>query len=159
RSTPPGGWIRATGYRESELAERRHHTRWELDEATPAHPVVAVHSSYHRAVANSRALALAGIVRGHSYLPYGAIDCDPAGGPIGLLAEAATNDPQRRSIEDLLDRYGERLLELVEANGERHLALGITAVQDAWVPPVFYALMRRAAEQGRLSLYYTPLRG
>jgi predicted amidohydrolase YtcJ len=51
------------------------------------------------------------------------------------------------------------LLNLVEANAHRHLALGITAVQDAWAPPAFLALFRRAAEAGRLPLYYAPLRG
>jgi predicted amidohydrolase YtcJ len=159
RTTPPGGWIRAVGYSDERLAERRHPTRWELDEAAPEHPVVAVHSSYHRVVASSRALALAGIVKGHTSLPGGAIDCDPAGEPIGVLAEAATNAPQRHSLADLLERHAGSLFDLVEANGHRHLALGITAVQDAWVPPAFLALMRRAAEQGRLPLYYTPLRG
>lgn len=159
RATPPGGWIRAVGYSDDRLAEGRHPTRWELDEAAPEHPVVAVHSSYHRVVANSRALALAGIVKGHTYLPGGAIDCDPMGEPIGVLAEAATNAPQRHSIADLLERHEQSLLDLVEANGRRHLALGITAVQDAWVPPAFLALMRRAAESGRLPLYYSPLRG
>jgi predicted amidohydrolase YtcJ len=159
RATPAGGWIRATGYSEDRLTERRHPTRWELDEAAPEHPVVAVHSSYHRAVANSQALTLEGFVKGHTYIPNGTIDCDPFGEPIGLLAEAATNGPQRRSIADLLERHHDILLDLVEANGRRHLALGITAVQDAWVPPMFLALMRRAAEGGRLPLYYTPLRG
>jgi predicted amidohydrolase YtcJ len=159
RMTPPGGWIRAVGYSDDRLAERRHPTRWELDEAAPEHPVVAVHSSYHRVVANSRALELIGIVKGHTSLPYAAIDCDPFGEPIGLLAEAATNGPQRHSMIDLIGRHEQQLLDLVEANGRRHLALGITALQDAWVPPIFLDLMRRAAVSGRLPLYYTPLRG
>ncbi len=159
RRTPPGGWIRAVGYSDLQLAEGRHPTRWELDEAAPVHPVVAVHMSYHRTVVNSRALALAGIVNGHTHRPLGVIDCDAAGEPIGLLAEAATNDGQRRSIADLLERHADTLQDLVEANARRHLALGITAVQDAWVPPAFLALFRHAAEAGRLPLYYAPLRG
>jgi predicted amidohydrolase YtcJ len=159
RATPPGGWIRAYGYAEQSLAERRHPTRWELDEAAPDHPVVLLHSSYHRAVANSRALELAGIVHGHTYLPNGTIDCDPAGEPIGIVAEAATNPLQRLSIASLMERHAAELLALVEANGRRHLALGITSVQDAWVPPVFLDLYRRAAEAGRVPLYLAPLRG
>jgi len=157
--TPLGGWIRAFGYREVALAERRHPTRWEIDEAAPEHPVVLVHSSYHRAAANSRALELAGIVTGHTYLPFAAIDCDPAGEPIGILAEAATNPVQRLSIDALLERHAAEQLDLVEANGRRHLALGITSVQDAWVPPVIHDLYRRAAEAGKLPLYLSPLRG
>lgn len=159
RGLPPGAWVRAFAEDELALRERRHPTRWELDEAAPEHPVVLVHRSYHRAVANSRALALAGIVPGHTFLPGGAIDCDPAGEPIGVLAEAATNPVQRLSMQSLMERHTEALLDLVEANARRHLALGITAIQDAWVPPVFSDLMRRAAEAGRLPLYYAPLRG
>src|SRR5919202_835843 len=58
RTTPPGGWIRAFGYNEGWLREQRHPRREELDEVAPDHPVVAVHWSYHRAVANSRALEM-----------------------------------------------------------------------------------------------------
>jgi predicted amidohydrolase YtcJ len=159
RATPPGGWIRAVGYVDDRLTERRHPTRWELDEAAPDHPVVAVHSSYHRVVVNSRALELIGIVKGHTSLPHGTIDCDPFGEPIGLLAEAASNGPQRHSMAALIERHEQQLFDLVEVNGHRHLALGITALQDAWVPPVFLDVMRRAAAAGRLPLYYTPLRG
>jgi predicted amidohydrolase YtcJ len=159
RTLPAGAWIRAFGYSDLLLRERRHPTRWEIDEAAPDHPVVLIHSSYHRAVANSRALALAGIGPGHSYLPNGVIDCDPAGEPIGVLAEAATNPVQRLSITALLERHADRLFDLVEANARRHLALGITAVQDAWVPPAFHDLFHRAAAAGRLPIYYTPLRG
>ncbi len=158
-TTPAGGWIRAFGYQDLQLRERRHPTRQELDEAAPDHPVVLIHSSYHRVAANSRALALAGIVQGHTYLPNGVIDCDPSGDPIGVLAESATNPFQVLSISALFERHAEQLLDLVEANGRRHLALGITSVQDAWVPPAFHQLFLRAAEEGRLPLYYAPLRG
>lgn len=158
-TTPAGGWIRAFGYADTLLKEKRHPTRRELDEAAPDHPVVAVHSSYHRAVANSRALELAGIISGHIYLPGGVIDCDPAGQPIGVLAETATNPVQRLSIAALIERHAAELLDMVEANGRRHLALGITAVQDAWCAPAFYQLFERAAEAGRLPLYLSPLRG
>jgi predicted amidohydrolase YtcJ len=159
RGLPAGAWVRAFAEDELSLRERRHPTRWELDEAAPDHPVVIVHRSYHRAVANSKALALAGIVTGHTYFPNGAIDCDPGGEPIGVLAEAATNGVQRLSIEALIERHAEEMLDLVEANARRHLALGITAVQDAWVPPVLYGLVHHAAALGRLPLYYAPLRG
>jgi predicted amidohydrolase YtcJ len=159
RDLAPGAWIRAFAHDELALRGRRHPSRWELDEAAPEHPVVLVHRSYHRAVANSRALALAGVVYGHTYLPGGAIDCDPAGEPIGVLAETATNAVQRLSMAALMERHAEELLDLVEANARYHLAHGITAIQDAWVPPMFYDLIHRAAAAGRLPLYYSPLRG
>ncbi len=156
---PVGGWIRAFGYDEKWLAERRHPTRAELDEAAPDRPVVALHWTYHRAAANSAALALAGLTVGHTCVPHGIVECDARGEPIGIVAEAATNPLQRLSIAALTERHGAELLDLVAANGVRHLSLGITAVQDAWAPPASIALVERAAAAGKLPLYYTPLRG
>jgi predicted amidohydrolase YtcJ len=58
---PPGSWIRARGYDQTRLAERRHPTRWDLDAAAPEHPVYLVRTCGHIGVASSRALALAGV--------------------------------------------------------------------------------------------------
>jgi len=44
---PNGSWIRATGYNEFYLAEKRHPNRWDLDEAAPNHPVKLLHRSRH----------------------------------------------------------------------------------------------------------------
>lgn len=59
--TPPGQWIRACGYRETELAERRHPTRWELDAAAPRNPVRLDHASGHATVLNSAAMHAVGL--------------------------------------------------------------------------------------------------
>ena len=59
--TPPGQWVRASGYEETMLAEGRHPTRAELDRAVPGHPVRLIQRSGHAEVLNSRALALVGI--------------------------------------------------------------------------------------------------
>ncbi len=60
RDLQPGEWIIGVGYDDSLLAERRHPTRSDLDDLFPRNPVVLLHVSGHLAVANSRALALAG---------------------------------------------------------------------------------------------------
>jgi predicted amidohydrolase YtcJ len=124
--------------------------------------VVAVHWSYHRAVANSRALELAGIGGSASdgrEIPGGVIHRAQTGQATGLLSEAATDGVQAQSLDGLMTRHASVLLDLVEAHGRKLLALGITAVQDAWVSPACYSLIYRAAEAGRLPLYYAPLRG
>jgi len=59
RDTPPGEWVRGFGYHHAALAERRHPTRHELDEAVPDRPVFLLHFSHHQGVANSKALAAA----------------------------------------------------------------------------------------------------
>src|SRR5690606_25445123 len=59
--TPKGGWIRARGYDQVKLDTRTHPTREDLDRAAPDHPVMLTRACGHVSVANSRALALAGI--------------------------------------------------------------------------------------------------
>ena len=62
-SVPSGRWIRARGYDESFLAERRHPCSQELDLASPDNPVRLDHISGHALVLNSRALKTLGISR------------------------------------------------------------------------------------------------
>jgi predicted amidohydrolase YtcJ len=52
----PGTWIRGRGYNEFYLAEKRHPTRWDLDEVAPNHHVKLTHRSGHAHVLNSLAL-------------------------------------------------------------------------------------------------------
>ena len=61
RETPAGSWIRVTGYDEFYLAEKRHPSAKDLDQATQQHPVKLTHRSGHACVLNSYALRLAGI--------------------------------------------------------------------------------------------------
>ncbi|GAG09654.1 unnamed protein product, partial [marine sediment metagenome] len=83
---PLGSWIRARGYNEFYLAEKRHPTRWELDEATTSHPIKLTHRSGHAHVLNSLALALAGISIETPEPPGGMIERDlETGEPNGLL--------------------------------------------------------------------------
>jgi predicted amidohydrolase YtcJ len=58
---PGREWIIGRGYDESLLAEGRHPTRDDLDAVSKERPIFIVHVSMHLAVANSRALELAGI--------------------------------------------------------------------------------------------------
>jgi predicted amidohydrolase YtcJ len=59
-SGPTAGWMRAWGYEEWALADRRHPTRQDLDAASRARPLVVHHRSGHVAVLNSVALAEVG---------------------------------------------------------------------------------------------------
>lgn len=56
----PGTWLRAVGYDDAVLVERRHPTPAELDDAVPANPAVVRHSSGHALVANTAALVAIG---------------------------------------------------------------------------------------------------
>ena len=85
QNTPRGKWLIGTGYNEFYLAEKRHPTRWDIDEVAPHHPVVLTHRSLHACVLNSLALSLAGITTETAEPPGGLIDRDlDTGEPNGI---------------------------------------------------------------------------
>jgi predicted amidohydrolase YtcJ len=74
KTTSTDDWIVGRGYDQTQLAENRHPTRWDLDEAAPNHKVCIFRTCGHVLVANSAALAEVG---------YGPETPDPEGGKIG----------------------------------------------------------------------------
>ncbi len=88
-ATPPGEWVRGSGYDEFYLAEGRHPTRLDLDRATTGHPVRLDHRTGHASVLNSRGLDAVGIGRNTPDPPHGIIERDEAGEPTGVLFEMA----------------------------------------------------------------------
>ena len=126
-NTSEGNWIRATGYDETSLSEGRHPTRWDLDDAAPAHPVRLNHRSGHGCVLNSAALARVGIDDSTDEPRSATIARDlNTGQPSGLLLE----------MSDYLD---DRIPSLPVGEIERSvrqasqvlLSYGVTSVQDA----------------------------
>ncbi len=86
RAAPPlarYGWIVGFGYDDSELTERRHPTRVDLDRVSKDKPVIIIHQSGHLGVVNSKALALAGLT---------ASTPDPEGGVIRRRAGSREPD-------------------------------------------------------------------
>ncbi|OCC22833.1 hypothetical protein MB02_15040 [Croceicoccus estronivorus] len=90
RDIPEGGWVIATQYDQEELSERRQVTRAELDAALPGRKVVLLHISGHGLVANSTALAAAGIDETTAVPPGGMILKDEQGQLTGALFESAS---------------------------------------------------------------------
>jgi len=124
---PPGNWIRAEGYNEFYLAEKRHPTRWDLDKATSVHPVELTHRSGHAHVLNSLALALVGISRETPEPLGGIIERDwETGEPDGLLYDMGNF--LAKKVPALGDRELRRGIKLAN---EKLLSLGITSIQDA----------------------------
>ncbi|GBD08564.1 N-substituted formamide deformylase [Candidatus Thermoflexus japonica] len=144
--TPPGKWIRGGGYNENKLRERRHPTRHDLDPVSPQHPVWLSHISGHMGVANSQALAIAGITRETPDPPGGRIVRDADGEPTGLLLETA-----QELVKRVLPPYTlEDTKAALAAAGRRMAEEGITAAQDAWAgwiaPEEFRAYQEAVAE-------------
>src|SRR5262249_23002082 len=79
----PGQWILGMGYDDTALQEKRHPTRYELDDVSTDNPIFLLHISCHMAALNSKALAHAKIA---------AETPDPEGGKI--RREKGTREPE-----------------------------------------------------------------
>lgn len=149
QNSPKGEWLTGTDYNEFYLAEKRHPTRWDVDEVAPHHPVVLVHRSLHVCVLNSLALSLAGITR-ETPEPLGAlIDRDVnTGEPNGILFEMLGY-----IREKVLPPLSEEEIQKGISLANRHyLSLGITSLQDATVVNDFgrWQTFRRFKDTGKL---------
>jgi predicted amidohydrolase YtcJ len=123
----PGAWIRAAGYNEFDLAERRHPTRSDLDQACRNHPVKLTHQTRHAHVLNTLALKQVGISRTTPDPPGALIDRSiGTGEPTGVLFEM--NNFLSKRIPPLEESELNRGVDVVNQN---LLSLGITSIHDA----------------------------
>jgi len=146
RALPPGAWLRAGGYDEARLDERRHPDRHDLDAAVPDRPVRLQHRSLHLDVLNTAALRALGLLDG----PAPLVERDPTTGEAtGRLYHAAA------LLRARLPRPSEaELAATVRRASDRLLAWGVTSVQDASHTngPAEWALFRRLAARGALGV-------
>ena len=148
KALEPGRWLVATNWDEMLLSERRPPTRDELDDAVGDRPLFALHYTCHRAVANSRALELAGIGKHTPDPPGGQISRGPGGLPDGLLLERAMSPVEALARPDLIARDSEGYLQRMAAHYRALVAAGITRVADTTVPSDLMPLYREAARRG-----------
>ena len=127
KNLAPQTWIRATGYNDFYLVEKRHPNRWDLDKAAPNHFLKLTHQTRHACVLNSLALNCTGISRYTSDPPEGLIERDLISGePNGILFEM--NNFLAKKIPPLNKKEINQGIMLL--NSEL-LSLGITSVHDA----------------------------
>lgn len=144
----PGEWLVATDWNETVLAEKRPPTRQELDDAVPDRPLLAMHYSCHRALTNSRGLALAGIGRNTPDPPGGLISRGRDREPDGLLIERGLSRVEELARTSLVARDLEGFFRRLAAHYEGLLSTGITRVADCTVPGDILPLYREAARRG-----------
>jgi predicted amidohydrolase YtcJ len=123
---PAGAWIVGQGFNETDWDRPHMPTAADLDAVAPHHPVIIWRCDMHLAVANSRALRLAGITANTPDPPDGIIDRDAHGRPTGVLRELAI-DAVRNVIAMPKDDVVMDALQ--DAVGALH-RLGLTGVQD-----------------------------
>lgn len=123
------GWIVGMGYDDSLLQENRHPNRTDLDAVTGDRPAFLMHVSGHMGVANSAALAAAGIDR-HTPDPQGGrIVRDDAGEPSGLLLETAAAPVQVLAM----DFSAADFFRMIDVAAAEYLRVGVTTAQSGGV--------------------------
>ena len=142
-------WVRAAGYSEFDLREKRHPTRWELDRAAPHHPVRLNHRSGHACALNSVALERVGITAATEEPRGGTIARDlESGEPNGLLLEMES------WLEGRIPPLSESELgDAVSLASGRFLSQGVTSVVDATASNSLrrWDFLRRLKADGRFA--------
>jgi predicted amidohydrolase YtcJ len=131
----PGEWITGRGWDHTLWADKKFPTRADLDAVSRDHPMIFGRVDGHVAVANSRALEIAGITRVTPDPPGGKFLRDPATGePNGMLEEDSAMDRVKKAIPPFTQEQRRRAIELTLAEAASY---GITSIQDNSEDPLF----------------------
>lgn len=141
---PAGHWVTGGNWDHTLWAEKVLPTRQELDKVTGDHPAFLDRIDGHIAIANSAALAAAGIT-GKTVPPQGgAIDLDAQGEPTGILRESAQELVYK--VIPPPTQEERRKGDLLAINDA--LAHGVTSAQDFsdWDDFLVYEQMEQAGQ-------------
>lgn len=149
---PGDGWLVGRGWMPTDFPNRAAHKSY-LDALFPGRPVVLRDRDGHQALANSTALALAGITRDTPDPPDGRIERDAGGEPTGLLKEGAAG-----LVTGLLPSLGaDETYQLLLEELEAAASFGLTSLTDATdvgLTDNERAAVERALANGRLIVNY-----
>jgi predicted amidohydrolase YtcJ len=124
----PGEWILGRGWDHTLWPNKKFPTRQDLDALSTEHPMLFGRLDGHVAVANSRALKIAGIERGTPDPPGGHIERDAKSGePTGMLEEASAMSLVYKRVPPYTAEQRLRGFELVMDEAAQY---GVTSVQD-----------------------------
>ncbi len=152
RAAPPNTWARLTAARVASWPEQRWPTLVELDASTGSVPCVIMSFDHHEALANSAAIAAAGLTPGQRVGANGLVDADPAtGAPTGLLREDAAYAAWHAATSARTPTPDDARAELVAAL--HHLAsLGYVEVHDLHSQPWLPARLAELDRDGSLPM-------
>jgi predicted amidohydrolase YtcJ len=149
-NAPAGHWLTGGGWDHTLWPNKALPTRQDLDKVTGDHPAFLTRIDGHIAIANSAALAAAGITA-KTHLPQGgAIDLDANGEPTGIVRESA-QDLVSKVIPTPTQEERRKGDELAISDA---LAHGVTTAQDNsnWEDFLVYEEMEK---EGNLHLRIT----
>lgn len=147
---PDALWVvSGSGWHIASLAEQRYPTRHELDAVCPDRPVYLPRVG-HAAVANSRALALAGIGPDTPDPEGGRIERDADGRqPNGVLYEPPAFEPVARLVP--APSMAQQMQALADIQRAYHAA-GLTGIVDPGVTPELMRVYHALWARGELSM-------
>jgi predicted amidohydrolase YtcJ len=158
----PGQWILGRGWDHTLWLEKKFPTRQDLDVLSTEHPMIFGRLDGHVAVANSRALKIAGIKRATSDPPGGHIERDSKSGePTGMLEEDAAMNLVYQHVPPYSVEQRRRGFELVMDEAAQ---FGVTSVQDNSVMDADdsansgwknFLLLQQLQREGKLKLRIT----
>jgi predicted amidohydrolase YtcJ len=159
RNVPAGEWVQTTPWHPpSQLAERRYLTRQEIDAVAPNHPVF-VQTVGHFAMANTKALELAGITRSTADPVGGKIYRDAGGEATGLLEETAIDLVEHRIPRPTFEQVVAQLVKSQRIYNQS----GITSTIDAALSEdeirAYFAVAERRQATVRAGVMWRPSAG
>lgn len=148
QETPAGETLFGRGWIETGWPEGRFPNRQDLDQASDAHPIVLTRADGHALVANSAAIAKAGVTRDTASPAGGRIEKDANGEPTGMFIDNAMS-----LIEPIIAAPSEATRrEAYDVGGEVYAAYGWTGLHNMSVDPVDVSLIEEEAAEGRLNI-------
>lgn len=162
KEAKPGEWIIGRGFHQSKWTEppvgavQGFPVHQELSAATPNNPVLLTHASGHAAMANAKAMELAGVTGATKDPAGGEILRDGQGNPTGLMNETAQGLIRKAYAAYLARRTDAQREEdsVVEARlaAQEALRHGITSFQDAGSSFAAVDLLRKLNQDGGLGV-------
>lgn len=153
---PDGEWIFGWGYDESQLKEKRHLHKKEIDSVLPNNPVYLVHTSGHMGVANSKALEKMNISAATKNPEGGSIARLPnSKEPAGLVQETAMY-PFMGTMMQILQK---KQADFFESTQDKYASNGITTAQDGMSDRNAIQFFQSQADAGKFKIDLMALAG
>ncbi len=160
KKTRPGVWITGRGWHQDKwdslppVMVKGFPTHAGLSEVAPDNPVYLKHASGHAALANAKAMEVAGVMSINQEMPGaeevagGEIIKDELGNPSGIFNENAMG----LITEHIPTRTLEGNIRAAELAMQACLENGITSFQDAGITKDIERLYRKLAEEGKMKV-------
>lgn len=153
---PDGEWIFGWGYDESQLKEKRHPNKNEIDAVLPNNPVYLQHTSGHMGVANAMALEKMKITSETKDPDGGTIERFPnSKEPSGLVQETAMYPFVGNMLMILEKKQGE----FFDTTQDYYASNGITTAQDGMTDRNALKFFQAQADAGKLKIDLMALGG